>query len=42
MMVKMLQFFNKIFIEVGVWGTGKSILIEEGTNKTHFLQERYE
>ena len=25
------------------WGrTGKSILIQEGTNKTHFLQERYE
>ena len=25
------------------WGrTGKSILIQEGTNKAHFLQERYE
>jgi len=42
MMVTMLRFFNTIFVDVGVGRTGKSILIQEGTNKAHFLQERYE
>jgi len=42
MMVTMLRFVNTIFVDVGVGANRQKFLIEEGTNKTHFLQERYE